>query len=280
MTKTEQEQALAKARKSVAEHMDKMKKAVSDHMDKMVKLHKAHADEMEGHFGKLHKILGTEPESVDPKAQKVTKILGTEEAEAVLGNGDEPKPVDPEEEAAPNTRHVSGPSMSGKADNNAELMKAVKDLTKTVADMQKNFDQQLEKGINDGLQMLLGDLTKAEDDNECPECNGTGKKDGEKCQHCMGKGKKAQKAAPTAGIGDRNDPVLFKSGPAIRVMPVTKTQDYSNPGNPPQPQQVPSPDDVLKASRGDQAAVLRVMKGASVISGLPETLAKSGVLQK
>lgn len=261
MTKTEQDQALAKARKSVAEHMAKMKKTVSDNMDKMVKLHKAHADEMQDNFTKLHKILGTEELDSDETSKSGTN---------------EPETIDPKTQAAPDHR-------AEKTVDNGELLKTLQSMEKRLTDMQSNFDQQLEKGVNEGLQYLLGEMIKAEgSEDDCPECAGSGKKGEEKCEHCMGKGKKAQKAAPASGIGNRNDPVLFKSGPAIRVMPVAKHQDYNNPSGPQQPsqQQAPNPDDVRKASQGDVGATLRLMKGATPSAGMPVTLAHAGVLQK
>jgi hypothetical protein len=259
MTKTEQETALAKARKSVAEHLAKGKELVAEHLDKMVKLHKANADAMTEHFGKMHKMLGVEE---------------ADSGEGANLGGTEPEAVDPTKKGTENERHVTGPV---KTDASAELLKTVQAMQKQLNGLKENFDTQLEKGINEGLQVVLTEMSKADVKNEeepvpCPECGN------EKCS-CDSKGK-AKKAA---GIGNRQDPVLFSSGPAIRVMPVTKNQDtlvFNNPTMPTAPTALTKAEIAEAINGQNPEAALRMMKSARVVGGLPATLESAGVAFK
>jgi hypothetical protein len=256
---TEQETALAKARKSVAEHLGKLKEAVKAHADGMCKLHKAHHDNLaevhKAHLDKCIKLHKAHADDMNEGLGKLHKILGAEETDKDEGSDsgqNEPEPINPEAEGTKNE------------------FKAVKDSFYTKA----QIDEMLQKNTEETVVAVIREMLKADDgkdgdgedggDGECPEC---GKPKG-KCA-CKAKGKKA------AGVGDRNDPSLFakNAGPYVRVMPVTKVQDGVTE---PQAASVQvTAGDVHKALAGDPEAALRVMKGIRKTDSIPLTVSSA-----
>ena len=250
---TEQETALAKARKSVAEHLGKLKEAVKAHADGMCKLHKAFHDNVaEVHKAHLDKVFGlhkAHSAAMEEGLGKLHKILGAEETDKDEGSDsgqNEPEPINPEAEGTKN-----------------EFKAAVKDSFYTKA----QIDEMLQKNTEETVVAVIREMLKADDEGEgkegkCPECG----KPEEKC---------ACKAKKTAGVGNRNDPSLFakSSGPYVRVMPVTKVQDGV--AEPQAASVQVTAGDVHKALAGDPEAALRVMKGTRKTDSIPLTVSSA-----
>lgn len=252
------------ARKSVAEHAKAMKASISDHTDKITKAMKDHSEAMAGHIDKL------------------TKILGAEEAGEA---GDAPASCDPTKEGTENT------------------MKAlVAELTKVVAELQKGPKSEeekekekkakeeeeakkaaaapvtkadLDKAVNDAFNLGMQTMIKALNGEE--EDDGKDAKDGKKKDDEAGEAaKKVVKTA--AGVGDRTrtPTVLANAGPVLRVMPVRKADDEVGSGGTGAAAAAAATPaaDVSKVMSGDRAEQLKFMKSATPVE-LPATITEA-----
>jgi hypothetical protein len=213
------------------------------HLRKMEECIKGQHDEMMGHCAKMH------------------KILGTEEAGELTGGGGDGKaePIDLEAGGAKTDY--------GKAAGAADKAAAEKAAAGAGADMlsmtKADFAAAVEKGVED----VFARLVKAvEEDQEKEKTNEEIEADGDE--------KPVKKAAAAGGIGNRQNmpAIIANGGPHIRVMPVTKAMDGAAGGGAPAATMTKAEIDAA-VNGGDQASILKLMKGAKSQNGVPATLA-------
>jgi hypothetical protein len=254
--------ALAKAHKSVAEHLGKLKEMIDDHHEKMGKMRDAHRVAVHDHIAKMSKILGAEEAAADD---------GT-------GAGEEPKPINPAAgtPAGPGPAKAAGDTFS-KADVESIVQKALRDAGVIKDPEPKAYTKsEVEDMVKSALVAFAKGDSEEEEKAECESCGGTGQKDGEKCSACMGKGT-VEKAAPARGIGKR-DGSAAQPGPVLRVVPVTKTQDgvALNHPNLPAASADLSQEELNKAMSGDRDAQLKLMRKSQLSAeGIPPTVASA-----
>lgn len=224
---------LSKAASAKA-HIAKMKKAVSDHSGKMCEMHKAHQEEMDGHFAKLHKILGVEEADADGGSK---------------GGTNEPEPEDPKKGGAPDGNI--------KTYSQAELDKAVADATKTAAEVAADL------AVREVIKALKGE---DDGDGEDGEDDGDGK-DGKD-----GKPKKAA-AAAGIGDRKQTPTIVAGAGPVVKVMPVRKEDDARTPAAAGSTSVTVDAETVRKSISGDQSSILAMMKTSTPIDSVPITVA-------
>lgn len=212
--------ALAKAHKSIAHHIEKAKEAVMEHCEKMRKACDMHKEEMADCFGKMTKILGAEEATEDEGDKPGTS---------------QPEPIDPK----------MGTPAHGEIVTKATYTKS-------------EVDALVKSAVNEASEKTAAAILKAiKDEMEDKPDSEDGEDEDEPSEEPKKKHKKA-----ASGIGNRANlpPAFLNAGPAMRVMPVHKSEDNSELKKSAKVEIV-TEEDVKKAMNGDMEARAKLAKG-------------------
>ena len=241
MYMTEQTGALAKARKSFAEHIAKAKGMVD-----------AHAGAMHAHLDKMHKATVGDGDGISKAADNDELGKKADVADSFSeGVSDEPTSIDPQDK---------GTSGSMKTATAITVDKA----SYTKEEVQQLIAQAVEKTAND-TAMAIAKALSGDDDDDDSASSMSGISDSVTSDTPP----KKKAAGAQEGIGQRGQEVVKAN---VRVMPVTKEQDGEM-GRVTVAVEANDAVTLSKAMSGDMEAQLAFMKGVKSESAVPETLA-------